>query len=77
MGAPIALCVTTAMVGMNATITIAGSTMSGVLQDARIMMERKNSCPPPSGRCAYSRHRRQPRLRGETRSHTELALGKS
>ena len=46
MGAPIALCVTTAMVGMKGTITIAGSTMSGVLQDARIMMERKNSCPP-------------------------------
>ena len=46
MGAPIALCVTTAMEGMKGTITIAGSTMSGVLQDARIMMERKNSCPP-------------------------------
>ena len=46
MDAPIALCATTAMVGMKGTITIAGSTMSGVLQDARIMMERKNSCPP-------------------------------
>ena len=47
MGAPIALCATTAMEGMKGTITIAGSIMSGVLQDARIMMERKkNSCPP-------------------------------
>lgn len=46
MDAPIALCVTTAMEGMKGTITIAGSTMSGVLQNARIMMEKKNSCPP-------------------------------
>ena len=46
MGAPIALCATTAMEGMKGTMTIAGSTMSGVLQDARIMMEKKNSCPP-------------------------------
>ena len=46
MDAPIALCATTAMEGMKGTITIAGSTMSGVLQDARIMMEKKNSCPP-------------------------------
>ncbi len=46
MDAPIALCATTAMASMKGTITIAGSTMSGVLQDARIMMEKKNSCPP-------------------------------
>ena len=43
MGAPIALCATTAMVGMKGTITIAGSTMSGVLQDARIMTMAKNN----------------------------------
>ena len=42
---PIALCVTTVTTSMKGTITIAGSTMSGVLQDARIMMEKKNSCP--------------------------------
>lgn len=41
--ASIALCVTTAMVGMKDTITIAGSTMSGVLQDARIMTMAKNN----------------------------------
>ena len=46
MGAPIALCATTAMEGMKGTMTIAGSTISGVLPDARIMMEKKNSCPP-------------------------------
>lgn len=46
MDAPIALCATMAMVSTKGTITIAGSTMSGVLQDARIMMEKKNSCPP-------------------------------
>lgn len=45
MDAPIALCVTTATEGMKGTMTIATSTTSGVLQDARIMME-KNSCPP-------------------------------
>ena len=31
------------MVGMKGTITIAGSTMSGVLQDARIMTMAKNN----------------------------------
>ena len=46
MDAPIAHSVITATVGMKGTMTIAGSTMSGVLQDARTMMEKKNSCPP-------------------------------
>lgn len=43
MDAPIALCATTAMEGMKGTMTIAGSTMSGVLQDARIMTMAKNN----------------------------------
>ena len=42
---PIALCATTAMASMKGTMTIATSTTSGVLQDAMIMMEKKNSLP--------------------------------
>lgn len=46
MDAPIAPSVTTAMADMKGTMIIVGCTTSGSRPDVRIMMEKKNSCPP-------------------------------